>query len=224
MMISPEGYYEIALRGKSQTEILEEINALQEEISRLKQVLEQSNEKTEVLIMPSPLTRLKCNREYLERAKRALEEAGGQYKPTEEELHDQSFNMALASMHRFVLEIGGFFSGCTKYIYTIDEENVVVDVDHSFYPKPSNLSAYEPFTRKEFVRGIADLHIGEWKQSYDNPCVLDGTQWSVRIEYEDGKDPVEIDGSNAYPYNFQELLEFLELDNSDTDEIREDDK
>ena len=89
------------------------------------------------------------------------------------------------------------------------------DVDHSFYLKPSNLSVYEPFTREEFIRGIADLHIGEWKRQYDNSCVLDGTQWNIRIEYEDDREPVQIYGSNAYPYNFEDLLWFLDLDYED---------
>ena len=177
----------------------------------------------QAMIMPSPLTRIKCNREYLEMAKLALEEAGGQYVPTDEELRDQSFNSKLAAMYRFTLEIGGFFDGYTKYKYTISGERVLFDADHSFYPKPSNLPVYEPFSREEFVRGIAALHIGEWKERYENLYVLDGTQWSISIEYEDGKEPFEIYGSNAYPYNFEELIEFLGIDNLDTDTDEMDD-
>ena len=219
MMISPEAYYEECLQGKSQSAILQQIGLLKKEIKRLKEVMESDNNSPEAMIMPSPLTRIKCNREYLEMAKLALEEAGGQYVPTDEELRDQSFDTKLATMHRFTLEIGGFFNGYTKYKYTISGERVLFDADHSFYLKPSNLPVYEPFTREEFVRGIAALHIGEWKERYENLYVLDGTQWSISIEYENGKESFEIYGSNAYPYNFEELIEFLGIDNSDTDEI-----
>ena len=219
MMISPEAYYEEYLQGKSQSAILQQISFLKQEIGRLKEVLESVENSPEAMIMPSPLTRIKCNREYLEMAKLALEEAGGQYVPTDEELRDQSFDTKLATMHRFTLEIGGFFNGYTKYKYTISGERVPFDADHSFYLKPSNLPVYEPFTREEFVRGIAALHIGEWKERYENLYVLDGTQWSISIEYENGKESFEIYGSNAYPYNFEELIEFLGIDNSDTDEI-----
>ena len=217
MMISPEVYYEEYLQGKSQTEVLQQINFLRQELGRLKEVVESVENSPEAMIMPSPLTRIKCNREYLEMAKLALEEAGGQYVPTDEELRDQSFNSKLAAMYRFTLEIGGFFDGYTKYKYTISGERVLFDADHSFYPKPSNLPVYEPFSREEFVRGIAALHIGEWKERYENLYVLDGTQWSISIEYEDGKEPFEIYGRNAYPYNFEELIEFLGIDNLDTD-------
>lgn len=224
MMISPEAYYEEYLQGKSQSVILQQISLLKQEIGRLKEVMESDENSPEAMIMPSPLTRIKCNREYLEMAKLALEEACGQYVPTDEELRDQSFNSKLAAMHRFTLEIGGFFDGYTKYKYTISGDRVLFDADHSFYLKPSNLPVNEPFTREEFVRGIAALHIGEWKERYENLYVLDGTQWSISIEYEDGKEPFEIYGSNAYPYNFEELIEFLGIDNSDsdTDEMSDD--
>ena len=222
MMISPETYYEECLQGKSQSAILQQIGLLKKEIKRLKEVMESDNNSPEAMIMPSPLTRIKCNREYLEMAKLALEEAGGQSELTDADLRDQSFNTKLAVMHRFTLEIGGFFNGYTKYKYTISGDHVLFDADHSFYLKPSNLPVYEPFSREEFIRGIADLHIGEWKERYENLYVLDGTQWSISIEYEDGKEPFEIYGSNAYPYNFEELIDFLGIDNSDTDEMGDD--
>ena len=222
MMISPETYYEEYLQGKSQSVILQQIGLLKKEIKRLKEVMESDNNSPEAMIMPSPLTRIKCNREYLEMAKLALEEAGGQYELTDEDLRDQSFNTKLAAMHRFTLESGGFFNGYTKYKYTLSGDHVLFDADHSFYLKPSNLPLYEPFTREEFVRSIAALHIGEWKKRYENLCVLDGTQWSISIEYEDGKEPFEIYGSNAYPYIFADLIDFLRIDNSDTDEMGDD--
>ena len=36
MMISPEGYYEVNLKGKSQQDILKEIRSLKREINQLK--------------------------------------------------------------------------------------------------------------------------------------------------------------------------------------------
>ena len=70
----------------------------------------------------------------------------------------------------------------------------------------------EPLPKEEFLSGLADLHIGEWKKSYVNPCVLDGTQWQIKIEYENGRRPLKFSGSNAYPYNFTELLELMGID------------
>ena len=47
---------------------------------------------------------------------------------------------------------------------------------------------------------------------------LDGTQWSVDIEYEGEHKPVHIDGRNAFPYNFDNLLEFLEMNKEDDED------
>lgn len=77
MMISPEGYYEECLKGKSEAEILQEISSLKEEISRLKQVLKSDEFSPEALMKPSPMMRIQCSREYLKMAKMALGEARG---------------------------------------------------------------------------------------------------------------------------------------------------
>lgn len=210
MMISPEAYYEEYLCGKSQEEILDEIVSLKGEISSLKRELEGDGLEPIAHIMPGPLTRIKCNREYLEMAKKAYEEAGGTYEPTEAEQKDQAFNEALTSMKRFVFGIGGF-GDYDKNIFTISGEKVFYDVEHIPYLLPSNLPILQPFTRDEFLQGIADLHIGEWEEKYINPEINDGTQWNIRIEYTDGREPVQIYGSNAFPYNFDDLTDFLEM-------------
>ena len=56
--------------------------------SGIKGCRKQSDKKTQAVILPSPQTKLECYREYLKRAKQALEEAGGHYEPTEEELRE----------------------------------------------------------------------------------------------------------------------------------------
>ena len=208
MMISPEGYYEVSLKGKSKAEILKEIRSLKREINQLKQYMEEHSLEPEEMF-PTRLTRLKCNREYLVRAIQAYVEAGGIYKPTKAEQKDQAFNEFLRDMKRFVFDYGGYFGGYERRTYTVIGEKVLFDLEHSLYLKPSNLPIYEPFTKDEFIKGIAELHIGEWKRSYVDPMVLDGTQWSIDIEYEGDHKPVHIDGSNAFPYNFDDLLEFL---------------
>ena len=97
MMISPEGYYEMNLKGKSQQEIMTEIRSLKREIGRLKRKLEEHCFDQKVTMYPNPLTRISCSRDYLERAKQAYEEAGGIYQPTKAELRDKAFNDGLLS-------------------------------------------------------------------------------------------------------------------------------
>lgn len=51
--------------------------------------------------------------------------------------------------------------------------------------------------------------MGEWMRSYSMKrfgyMVLDGTQWEVEIEYDNGHRNVRFDGDNSYPYNFNDL-------------------
>ena len=214
MMISPETYYEDNLKGKSAGEIFREIQSLKREIKRLIKIAESNDVLSEKMCEPSPLTQIKVNREYLERAKIAYAEVGGEYKPTKAEMKGQEFNESLRLMKKFEFEYGGFFNGYETRSYTIVGEKVLLDLRHSFRQKPFDFPVYEPVTKEEFLEGLAELHIGEWKKNYVSP-MLDGTQWSIDIEYEGDRKPVHIYGSNSFPYNFDDLLEFLGVDSQE---------
>lgn len=67
MMIGPEGYYEVNLKGKTKQEILKKIRSLKREINQLKRSLEEHFLETKEMF-PTRLTRLKCYRNYLDRA------------------------------------------------------------------------------------------------------------------------------------------------------------
>ena len=56
MMISPEGYYEVNLKGKSQQDILKEIRSLKREINQLKRYMEEHSLEPEEMF-PTRLTR-----------------------------------------------------------------------------------------------------------------------------------------------------------------------
>ena len=79
MMISPEGYYEEYLKGKTKEQIMTVIRGLKQEIGRLKNTMESPDYGVKSIMHPSEDTRLHWTREYLERAKQAFAEAGGTY-------------------------------------------------------------------------------------------------------------------------------------------------
>lgn len=116
MMISPEGYYEMNLKGKSQQDILKEIRSLKREINQLKRYKEEHSLEPEEMFL-TRLTRLKCNREFLERAIQAYQEAGGQYIPTKAEQKSQDFDAALDFIQRLVLSIRIGYPESYKWIF-----------------------------------------------------------------------------------------------------------
>ena len=216
MMISPETYYEKNLKGKTAAQILVAIRGLKKEISRLKNNIE--NPSDLCMTDPSEDVRLSCTREYLERAKQALVEAGGTYVPSKAELKAEEFNANIPFISKVEFCIGGFFDGFETRTYTIEGDNIYMDDEHFLIFKPSDLGdvEIEEMNKVSFLKGLADLRIGEWRRNYDSSrwgdTILDGTQWHLYIYYSNGRRPVKIEGSNDYPYNFDKLQRLLDID------------
>lgn len=68
---------------------------------------------------------------------------------------------------------------------------------------------------QRIIKTVYSCVPGEWEQEYDNPYVLDGTQWELNIAFEqgyrraDGRSKIEVYGSNAYPPLWDKLLRKL---------------
>jgi len=74
MMISPEGYYEEYLKGKTKEQIMTAMRGLKQEIGLLKNTMESPDYGQEEIVHPSEDTRLHWTRGYLEKAKETLRE------------------------------------------------------------------------------------------------------------------------------------------------------
>jgi len=224
MMISPEGYYEEYLKGKTKEQILTIIRGLKQEIGRLKNTMESPDYGVKTIMHPSEDTRLHWTREYLDRAKQAYAEAGGTYTLSKAEERAADFDANMDAICKISFSIGGFFGGYRSYIVELsdelkaytklweDEEPLaLLDVDNE-----------EPFTRDTFMAGLKELHIGEWLRHYSTQrfgyTVCDGTQWELEFEYCNGHKPVRIDGDNSYPHNFNKFQMLFGIDEIEEDE------
>ena len=216
MMISPESYYEMNLKGKTAEQIMSAIRGLKNEIGHLKNVMEHPNYGSEPIMCPSESTRLWCTREYLERAKIALAEAGSVYKPSQSELKTIEFENNLSAISKIVFTIGGYFGGYETREISLDCGDLQVNVQHSLPIEPEETAV--PYGKDEFMDELSRLHIGEWRGSYSPErfgyVVLDGTQWELEIHYNNGAKPFKSHGTNSFPYNFNEFQELLGIDTS----------
>ena len=216
MMISPGTYYELYLKGKNAKQIMTIIRSLKREISRLKNIME--HPEYQCMMHPNEAVRISCNRYYLEQAKQALNEVGGIYVPTKAELKAQQFDANIPYISKIEFFVGGFFNGYEKRTYTIEGDNVNTYIEHSLVLKPSNFddNEIEKIDKTDFFESLADLHIGEWQRSYSPRRfgyeVLDGTQWHLYVYFSNGHRTVKIEGSNAFPYNFDRLTELFEVE------------
>lgn len=182
MMISPETFYKRKLEGKSPEQIVSRIRGLKNRIGYYKNVLESSDRDRDRIVAPSFSTRIKVNRLYLKRAKEALKEAGGSYQPSIREQKIADFNESIPLIEKIILRIGGFHQGVTVTMFILGDKEIQVKEKHiedSDFQTIGHIR-YEG-TKEDFLKEFQTLHIGEWKRHYNDPDILDGTQWELEI-------------------------------------------
>ncbi len=123
----------------------------------------------------------------------------------------RDFDAALDLLRKLVYSCGGSFGGYETHTYTFADGKVLAESEHTFSRSRGDLPVCRrlPLTREEFIDGLKDIHIGEWKRSYEDPYVMDGRKWELEMFFDGGRRPVKIRGTNAYPYNFDVLLDLL---------------
>ena len=219
MMISPEGYYEEYLKGRTAEEILKVIRSLKREIDRLKNIVE--NPTYQCKMCPSEETKIWCNYLYLERAKQALTELGVEYKPTKAELENKEFDDNIPYISEIRFSTGNSFGRKIIKTFKFDNGKIFANTFDTAKSKIEDLDVYKviDIDKDEFCEQLKDLRIGEWRQDYNlrryDCFVLDGTEWNLSICFSNGYRTEHKHGSNVYPYNYESLLELLEFENND---------
>jgi len=214
MMVSPNIIYE-ELLNKSEKEIITKIRSFKNTIGHLKNTIERQNYikefytlKTTNIMYPSYETQIGVNRLYLEEAKRALRDIGGEYVPSKAELRSIDFNNNINNIKKITFTIGGYPGIFNNYIAVIFKNKLTII--KSNYEEKIELKGLkyeeEALTKDLFLEAIRNLYMGEWRRTYSlkrfGDQIMDGTQWELEIEYADNLKKVSFDGSNSYPYNF----------------------
>lgn len=223
MMISPESYYEMELKGKTTAQIMSVIHDLQNTIEQLKNVMENPDYRNQPKIHPSESVQVSCMRLYLEKAKNALAKTGGIYIPSEAELTAADFEENISAISKLVFSVSDAVTGaayeCDIRTYVFDEKHVYSYYGriHDTVSESAGLSSVAKYvcSKEQFLEKFRKLHIGEWRGEYDlnrfGYYILDGTRWELEIYYSNGHEPVKKCGyNNAYPYNFDEFKSLLD--------------
>ncbi len=204
------------LKGQSEKRIRNKIKRIKAEISRLKKEIERPDFSSE-RVCPSPETQLKMNFEYLDAAKRALSDSGYEYIPTRKERKAAEFTEKIECITEMFFTYGGFFHGYDKYgIFIVGDKAEIKPID--VFPLAEDNTLIRFCEKKEITEKLYALRMGEWKSFYRPPYpILDGYQWDLEIKYDDGKKKT-FAGSNACPYNFDELLEIFGIKDEEESE------
>lgn len=209
MMICPLSVYD-ELRDKSVEEIKSAIRGFKQTIGKLKKKIERERFfPAEIYLCPSDDVVLSCTREYLEMAIKALEEKGVKYKRSQAEEKAVLFNDRIAEIVEISLRIG---SWCLPHLYTFTIKEGRVERSEDDFTNPIDLDV------DSFQCELKKLYLGEWRAYYSperfGVHILDGTQWELKVKFADGKSK-SWGGSNDYPYNFDSLLDLLQIVDSE---------
>ncbi len=214
MMIGPTSFVNMSLSGKSYEVAKREVRNLWREINRLKKVIEEHPDSDEMMIYPMPGVKISTYRDYLEAAKEYFESQGWEYELTKDEIADKEFNDRLKDIQSIEISYGACLGYRDIRKITFDGNKIVFDKDlcGMFLP-PDKIKGkiYVDLTKETLLEELADMHIGEWKKEYEDPCVLDGIEWHVDFKYTDGKKRI-FRGCNRYPYNFYGFLDIMQID------------
>jgi hypothetical protein len=96
--------------------------------------------------------------------------------------------------YEFKATLGGFDG--PSYKVELRNGALYYSVGHISKGNPIKITP-SPKDWKEFREALDNLNIWQWQINYPNLEVLDGTQWSLRIKYQDQS--LETGGSNSYP-------------------------
>lgn len=112
----------------------------------------------------------------------------------------------------FKFSLGGYF-GDYKTLTFLEKDGYAEliiappysELEHSAVTFRTTLSEWRNFKKTVFQ----ELFVLSWTGDYNDPDVLDGTQWKVRLEFDSLK-TLEITGSNRYPVYYDSLVDLTE--------------
>lgn len=101
---------------------------------------------------------------------------------------------------RFSYSEGGFFGGYKSIDLVKDDMQIKSVYCHSL--KEGKEYSIDKEKWDEFVNKMFELNIHKWKRKYNNNDICDGSQWELKMEFNDLPN-FESFGSNEYPKNWE---------------------
>lgn len=160
------------------------------------------------------LKRIKEKNKELKHLIKMYEKEFGDYPYSRSELKQIDFNNRLEFLHKLTFSTSGYLIGHNTKTFTVFDDYVEIEYDSLFTHNPEELEPFDSIEKSQFISDLKSLNLGEWKKTYSliGLIAMDGVEWELELEYTDGSKKTRITGSNAYPYNYDELLKVLGME------------
>jgi hypothetical protein len=119
---------------------------------------------------------------------------------------EESVSKRYEDIRCFKAYVGGYFG--PNYHVEINIISGKVTWSEGLYKEAEYEKKVNVEDIKQFIEGLRKCRILKWGQEYVQPYVLDGTQWSIEIEFNDIC--IYKAGSNAYPKKWKRFCKLIE--------------
>ncbi|MDD5921586.1 MAG: hypothetical protein PUC44_00155 [Eubacteriales bacterium] len=159
------------------------------------------------------LCRMESVRKLLSETEKWIHGAGIPYVPSERERNDEALSRKLNNLELVRFRRGGFaLEGFESKIKIHGDE-----VTYTWEMTRSGLMVEEEdldkgelsMPKEELLAKLRDFHLGEWEKKYDNFGSQGTEQWELALQFTDQRMPIDFEGLNAYPWNFDEFSDFM---------------
>ena len=192
------------LENASKEDLLKIIRKTERKMRCLRYKMEHPFYNDEEKLSPTDLTVYKCDRDFLNMAKADYYLKGGELIVGRNEQRVKKFNDKVNEISKITFTLTRFTSPSEEITVDLSGDGVNV--------KPYSYRIFKD--KKDFLVQLKEIKVGDWRKTYSPKrykiYVLDGSSWSLEFEYKNGK-LKSYYGYNAYPYNFEELLDLMGL-------------
>lgn len=203
MIISKEQYYSIFLEGKDASGVQAKIRGIKRENTAIKAGLEHPEKQKIRLQTKDAKDFISSNRQYMAMAIELLSDMGVVYEPSKADKRINALQEELQYVYKVVLE---------RCLDDGRVQQATLDVTGETVSLTTGEAIRENYlTKAELVEKLRNLYPGEWKRRYGDSTVLNGEQWTLTIRLSSRGRCLKYVGNNAFPYNYDELLEVFGL-------------
>ncbi len=118
--------------------------------------------------------------------------------------------LALGNLTKLTLEEHSFLTNVSTWSFTVEGDKIKQSVETLETPKPAPQADFA-LTKDEFINGLLDLHLEQWKKHYTpiGYAVSDGMSWKLTLTCDGSERVIVFSGENAFPRNYSKLKQLL---------------